>query len=230
MSTAALSIDLDALVANWRALDAKSATETGAVVKAGGYGLGAPIVARRLAKAGARQFFVAVAEEGSAVRMALGPGPTINVMSGHMSGDTEMLREHALTPMINSVDQMLRHVEALPTCPFGVQLDTGMNRLGMEPVEWSALRDIALAQTPTLIMSHLACSDTPFDPMNAQQLSSFRAMTDGLDVPRSLAATGGILLGPDYHFDLTRPGVGLYGGRPFKDAASVVYQADMPTD
>ena len=222
MSTASLTIDLDALVANWRALDAKSATETGAVVKAAGYGLGAPIVARRLAKAGARQFFVAVAEEGAAVRMALGRGPTINVMSGHMAGDTELIREHDLTPMINSVDQMLRHVEALAAYPFGVQLDTGMNRLGMEPVEWSALRDIALAQKPTLLMSHLACSDTRSDPMNPKQLSSFRDMTDGIDVPKSLAATGGILLGPDYHFDLTRPGVGLYGGHPFKEAASVV--------
>ncbi len=58
--------------------------------------------------------------------------------------------------------------------------------------------------------------------MNATQLAEFHEMTDGLDVPRSLAATGGILLGPDYHFDLTRPGIGLYGGLPFADAAQVL--------
>jgi alanine racemase len=76
-------------------------------------------------------------------------------------------------------------------------------------------------------MSHLACADEPDHPMNTQQLRSFIDMTDGLDVPRSLAATGGILMGPDYHFDMTRPGVGLYGGLPFKDAKHVV-TLDIP--
>ena len=210
MAQAKLTIDLDALRSNWRALDARSEGETAAVVKADGYGLGAPRVARALARAGARRFFVALAEEGAALREALGPGPEICVFSGHMPGDTDMINDLSLVPMINNIDQMLRHVEALPGAPFGIQLDTGMNRLGMEPAEWAALRDIALAQNPVLVMSHLACADDAAHPMNARQLQAFREMTDGIDVPRSLAATGGIHLGPDYHFDLTRPGVGLY--------------------
>ena len=218
MAQAKLTIDLDALRSNWRALDARSEGETAAVVKADGYGLGAPRVARALARAGARRFFVALAEEGAALREALGPGPEICVFSGHMPGDTDMINDLSLVPMINNIDQMLRHVEALPGAPFGIQLDTGMNRLGMEPAEWAALRDIALAQNPVLVMSHLACADDAAHPMNARQLQAFREMTDGIDVPRSLAATGGIHLGPDYHFDLTRPGVGLYGGLPFVDA------------
>lgn len=222
MGAGKLTINLSALVANWKTLDAATRVETAAVVKADGYGLGAGTVARALARAGARTFFVAVAEEGAAVRAVLGPEPRINVFSGHMAGDTDILRAHDLTPMLNSIDQMLRHVEALPGHPFGVQLDTGMNRLGMEPAEWAALRDIALEQSPVLIMSHLACADEPDHPMNAQQLKAFRDMTDGLSVPRSLAATGGLLLGPDYHFDLTRPGIGLYGGMPFEDAEAVV--------
>ena len=110
---------------------------------------------------------------------------------------------------------------------FGVQLDSGMNRLGMEPGEWAAVRDIALAQRPTLLMSHLACADAPGHAMNAQQLRVFNEMTDGIEVPRSLAATGGSLLGAAYHFDLTRPGVGLYGGLPFVDATPVV-TLDVP--
>ena len=165
---------------------------------------------------------MALAEEGAALREALGPGPEICVFSGHMPGDTDMINDLSLVPMINNIDQMLRHVEALPGAPFGIQLDTGMNRLGMEPAEWAALRDIALAQNPVLVMSHLACADDAAHPMNARQLQAFREMTDGIDVPRSLAATGGIHLGPDYHFDLTRPGVGLYGGLPFVDATPVV--------
>lgn len=222
MAQAKLTIDLDALRSNWRALDARSEGETAAVVKADGYGLGAPRVARALARAGARRFFVALAEEGAALREALGPGPEICVFSGHMPGDTDMINDLSLVPMINNIDQMLRHVEALPGAPFGIQLDTGMNRLGMEPAEWAALRDIALAQNPVLVMSHLACADDAAHPMNARQLQAFREMTDDIDVPRSLAATGGIHLGPDYHFDLTRPGVGLYGGLPFVDATPVV--------
>ncbi|MDC0737396.1 alanine racemase [Cognatishimia sp. SS12] len=223
MSTATLSIDLSALVRNWRALDAKSTCETGAVVKADGYGLGVARVARALAQAGVRKFFVAATEEGVAVRQALGPGPEINVFSGHMPGDTDMIHDMQLTPMINSIDQMLRHVESLPGAPFGVQLDTGMNRLGMEPAEWAALREIAVQQNATLIMSHLACADEPEHAMNAQQLAQFKDMTSGLNIPRSLSATGGILLGKDYHFDLTRPGVGLYGGAPFADAEPVAH-------
>ncbi|MEO3417325.1 alanine racemase [Roseovarius sp. CAU 1744] len=222
MGTATLTIDLGALTANWRALDAMSASETAAVVKADGYGLGADRVGRALARVGARTFFVAAAEEGAALRQALGPGPAINVFSGHMRGDTDMIGDMALTPMVNSMDQLVRHVEALPGHPFGIQLDTGMNRLGMEPGEWGAVRDIAMAQQPTVIMSHLACADEPDHAMNAQQLAAFREMTADLDVPLSLANTGGILLGEDYHFDLARPGIGLYGGAPYADARPVV--------
>lgn len=227
MSTATLTIDLDAIAANWRALAAIAQVETAAVVKADAYGLDAARVAKHLAAQGARQFFVAVAEEGVALRRALGSSPVISVFSGHMAGDADLIAGANLTPMINSLDQMLRHVEALPGHPFGLQLDTGMNRLGMEPAEWSALRDIALAQNPTLIMSHLACADEPNHPMNAAQRRAFEDMTQGLDVPRSLSATGGILLGPEYHFDLVRPGVGLYGGLPFVDATPVV-TLDIP--
>jgi len=229
MSTGRLTIDLDALAANWRALDAKSAAEvqTAAVVKADAYGLGVGKAARALAAAGARRFFVAVAEEGWAVREALGPGPEISVFSGHMAGDTDMIHDLNLVPMLNSIDQVTRHFEALPGHPFGVQLDSGMNRLGMEPGEWAALRELVLGQGPRLLMSHLACADEPEHEMNRQQLDAFVEMTEGTGVPRSLAATGGILFGPAYHFDLTRPGIGLYGGLPFEEAQPVV-ELELP--
>lgn len=227
MSTAKLTIDLDALASNWRSLDAMTNCETAAVVKANGYGLDAGRAGQALAKAGARNFFVAAAEEGVALRRALGPGIGISVFSGHMKGDAHILKEFALTPMLNSVDQMLRHFEALPGHGFGIQLDSGMNRLGMERGEWAAVAEIALGQKPVLIMSHLACADEPGHEMNARQLREFRELTDGVDVPRSLAATGGILLGADYHFDLCRPGIGLYGGAPYTDAVPVV-KLDLP--
>ncbi len=224
MATATLTIDLDALAANWRALDrlSGSGVQTAAVVKADAYGLGAGRVARALAQAGARRFFVAAAEEGAAVRQALGPGPQISILSGHMAGDTEMMHDLDLTPMLNSLEQITRHLESLPGHPFGVQLDTGMNRLGVEMLEWQAVAPILLEAGPVMLMSHLACADEPEHPMNQLQLDMFHEMTDGTGLPRSLSATGGILLGPKYHFDLTRPGIGLYGGRPFDMAERVV--------
>lgn len=227
MSTAVLTVDLDAIAANWRALDAMTSAESGAVIKANGYGLDAGRVARALMRAGARRFFVAAAEEGAAVRQAVGPDPEICVFSGHMRGDTDTIGDLMLTPMLNSVDQLTRHFESLPGHPFGIQLDTGMNRLGMEWDEWAAVAAIALQQGPSLVMSHLACADEPDHPMNAYQLDVFHQMTDGITVPRSLSATGGILLGPEYHFDVTRPGIGLYGAAPFAQASPVV-QLDLP--
>ncbi|MGB1236051.1 MAG: alanine racemase, partial [Planktomarina sp.] len=220
-----LSINLSGIAENWSALDQMSAThvETAAVVKADGYGLGSDRVAATLARAGATTFFVAASEEGSAVRGAVGADATVCVFSGHMAGDTDMIHDLNLVPMLNSIDQITRHLEALPQFPFGVQLDSGMNRLGVEPSEWYAVRDIVMQQNPVLLMSHLACADEPDHPMNAQQLQTFRAMTDGCDAPRSLAATGGTLLGPEYHFDMVRPGVGLYGGMPYADAMPVVH-------
>jgi alanine racemase len=224
MATATLTIDLDAIAANWRALDRMSGAQvqTAAVVKADAYGLGATRVARALARAGARRFFVACAEEGAAVRQSLGLGPQIAVLSGHMSGDTEMIHDLGLTPMLNSLDQITRHLESLPGHPFGVQLDTGMNRLGVKPAEWQAVAPILIDAGPELLMSHLACADDPDHPLNEVQLRTFHDMTDGTDLPRSLSATGGIMLGPRYHFDLTRPGIGLYGGLPHVAAAPAV--------
>lgn len=227
MGAAHLTIDLDAVAANWAALNAMSAAnvETAAVVKADAYGLDAGRVARRLAAAGVQSFFVAVSSEAREVRDAVGAEADIYVFSGHMAGETETLRRAMAIPLLNSPDQVARHFSEAPGHPFGVQLDTGMNRLGMEPDDWAALRDELMAAGPRLVMSHLACADEPDHPMNAQQLRAFRDMTDGIAHRRSLAATGGTLLGPDFHFDLVRPGIGLYGGQPFAEAAPVVHLA-----
>jgi len=222
MGSALLTVDLDAVAANWQRLGDLAQTATAATVKADAYGLGMAPVAQRLARAGARSFFVALVDEGGLLRQVLGPGPEIFVFSGHMTGDAAPLRDHDLTPVLNSAEQVIRHLESLPGHPFAIQLDTGMNRLGMEPDEWAAVREPVLECGPSLILSHLACADEPGHPMNARQLHAFRSMTAGCDCPRSLAATGGIMLGPDYAFELTRPGIGLYGGAPFDQAHPVV--------
>ncbi len=228
MGAGQLTIDLEAIAANWAALDAMSGagTETAAVIKADAYGLSAAKVGPRMVAAGVQSFFVATAGEGRALRPHVGDAD-IYVFSGHMEGDRTALESAGLIPLLNSPEQVTRHFSTLAGHPFGVQLDTGMNRLGMEAGDWHALSSELMSAGPRLVMSHLACADEPEHPMNATQLRNFREMTDGIAHRRSLAATGGTLLGPEYHFEMTRPGIGLYGGAPFTQATPVA-RLDLP--
>ncbi|MBV0892332.1 alanine racemase [Paracoccus sp. Z118] len=220
-----LQISLSAITDNWRSLAALAPdARPGAVVKADAYGLGAAQIAPALYAAGARDFFVALAGEGRAIRPLLGDDARIFVLSGPLPGNDLT----GLIPVLNSAEQFFRDRVTRPKGAFAIQLDTGMNRLGMERAEWAAVRSEALSavteagEGPALVMSHLANADEPEHPSNAAQLAEFRAMTEGVSAPRSLAATGGILLGADYHFDLIRPGIGLYGGLPFAEARAAV--------
>ena len=142
MGAACLTIDLNAVRANWRALDGMSdpGVETAAVIKANAYGLGAAEVGKKLAAEGVESFFVALPEEGVALRRTLGDKPTIYVFSGHLKSDTDLILEGQLTPFLNAPEQVAHHFAKTPGHPFGVQLDTGMNRLGMEPADWDALK------------------------------------------------------------------------------------------
>jgi alanine racemase len=178
------------------------------VVKADGYGLGAVGASRALAQAGARVFFTATSQEGVRVRRALGDGPQIFVLNGP-SGDIDVMQTHKLTPVLNSMAQ-IKAWEARGAA--ALHIDTGMNRLGVGPEElphaMSALKETSLA----LVMSHLACASDVRHPHNPMQLRRFvDAASLFPRAPLSLAATSGALIGADYHFDLIRPGVGLYG-------------------
>lgn len=224
LARARLTINLDAVAANWARLDALSGpgVETAAVIKADAYGLGAARVGPRLARAGVRSFFVALAEEGAVLRAAIGPGSRIFVFAGYMEGDAGLFADSDLIPCLNSPAQAAAFTSTHPSRAFAFQLDSGMNRLGMEAAELAGVLDPG-GPRPVLLLSHLACADDPDHPMNAAQASAFDAMARRLPgVPRSLAATGGVLLGDRFHHQMTRPGVGLYGGRPFAAARPVV--------
>ncbi len=196
--------------------------ETAAVLKADAYGLGAGPVGQALAAAGARSFFVALAEEGAALRAALGPGPAIHVFGGMMRGDAGLCRDHDLIPCLDSVEQVHAFLETSAGAPCALQLDSGMNRLGLEASDLDAVLPLLDRLRPRLVLSHLACADEPGHPQNAAQNAAFAAACTRLPgLRRSLSATGGVLLGPAFHHDLTRPGVGLYGGLPFAEARPV---------
>jgi alanine racemase len=217
LSAARLTVDLDAVAANYHALTAEAGSEVAPVVKGDAYGVGVASVARRLWFEGARRFFVARLGEGEALRRILGPGKpaTIYVLDGCPPGAAARLKTAVLVPVLNSPDQI---VEWDQGGPAALHIDTGMNRLGVRTEEAEALaRGDPSAPTFELVMSHLACATDPNHPMNRAQADAFstvRALFP--DARASLANTAGVFLGAPYRHDIARPGVGLCGGGPFE--------------
>ncbi|MDE3117013.1 MAG: alanine racemase, partial [Pseudomonadota bacterium] len=192
------------------------------VVKADAYGLGMVPVARALAAEGCDSFFVARIEEGMALRPAV-PEARIFVLDGAPPAAIPALIAHKLTPVLNSLDEIAAWAGTARGQRGGLdaalQVDTGMNRLGLPPYELTTLAAEARTRLAglrlVLIMSHLASSDDPASPQNAEQLRRFRMALAMLPpAPASLSSSGGIMLGPDYAFDMVRPGIALYGGNP----------------
>lgn len=220
---AILEIDLAGVAANWRALAERVAPAgCAAVVKADAYGLGAAPVARALAKAGCRLYFVATLDEGIALRRALGRDAEIAVLNGPIRGTAAEFCEHDLMPVVNDpaqLEEWERFAAATPSAPKAIlHVDTGMARLGMSPREFAAFADGRLGEGAIrwrALMSHLACADEPAHPLNALQRSRFAAAHARLaPLPASLAASSGIFLGREYHYDFVRPGAALYGVNP----------------
>ncbi|HXR95423.1 MAG TPA: alanine racemase [Rhizomicrobium sp.] len=215
-----LTVRLGAIAENYKTFRrlAGSAATAG-VVKADGYGLGAEFVAPALAAIGCDTFFVARLEEGIALRRVL-PDVRIFVLDGAPADAVPGLVAHRLIPVLNSLAQIADYgAGASSPRDAAIHIDTGMNRLGLPPEELSVLAAEWRARlktiNPVLLMSHLACGDEANNKMNGEQLARFRTALAMLPpAPASLAASGGAYLGPAYHFDLIRPGVGLYGGAP----------------
>jgi alanine racemase len=206
---ATLTVDLDALSHNFHALQALARVPAHPVVKANAYGLGAVTVATRLMAEGARTFFVARLSEGVALRAALGAMPDIYVLDGCVGDAAPTLKAAALRPVLNHADQ-LGAWNGAGGGPCGLQIDTGMNRLGFRPEDAPATVD-SLA----LVMSHLACADDPAEPMNRRQRDTFAAVAEQYPAAlKSFANSGGCFLGGDYAFDAIRPGICMYGGGP----------------
>jgi alanine racemase len=215
-----VQINLGALIRNWRKLSALGpSAETGAVVKADAYGLGAEQVVSALAKAGCRTFFVAYAHEGAAVRRAA-PDARIFVLTGASAGEFRAFRECALIPMLASHEQLEIWLSANAGVPFGINFDTGMNRLGFLTAEAESmgnLRSLGLCH----VMTHLACADDPGHLMNVRQLESFQRVAAHFSrIESSLSNSAGTFLGSDFHFSVTRPGIALYGGEAVNGAAN----------
>ena len=215
-----LTVDLAALAANWQDLAHRSGrARAAAVVKADAYGLGIEDCGLTLYEAGARDFFVAAASEGETLR-AYAPDARIFVLSGIWPGQEETFFENDLVPVLASEEQLAFWMSVLSergAYPCALQVDTGFNRLGLSVEEALALAEDVSRPTsfdPVLVLSHLHSGDTQDAEGNREQLDRFRQVSaayEGIDA--SLSASAGIFLGQQYHFDLTRPGIALYGGQ-----------------
>ena len=220
-----LTIDLDALVANWRKLEKTAVpAECSAVIKANAYGCGAAPVARALAKAGCKTFFVATPEEAAAARTAL-PSAVIYVLNGLIQNNADAYAAIDARPVIGDLNELAEwDVFCRRTGWTGgaaIHIDTGMQRLGLTVAEAQGLipRINAGDHGISLVMSHLACAESLNHPMNARQLTAFREIASAFSgVPASLSNSSGIFLGSAFQFDMVRPGAALYGVNPTPEA------------
>ncbi|WP_143247621.1 alanine racemase [Agaribacterium haliotis] len=221
MST--LNINLSAIARNWQRLnDFCAGAECGAVVKADAYGLGVKPVARSLWQQGCRHFFIASVAEGRELRKTL-PEAKIYVLGGVLPGEERECLSLAMLPVLVSLEMVRRWSELCPRAPSVLKLDTGMGRLGLDEEELDAF-----LQQPSqlkragvvLVMSHTACADQAEHPLNRAQLDAFVAARKRLlqidaSLKFSFANSAAILLGSEYHFDMVRPGIALFGSNAF---------------
>jgi alanine racemase len=224
--TGVLTVDLDAIVANWRRLEKTAVpAECAGVVKADAYGCGAAQVARALANAGCKTFFVATLDEAAVVRAAVPASAAIYVLDGFFQNSGETYAKIDARPVIGDLNELAEWDVFCRRSRWeggaAIHIDTGMNRLGLSVTEAQGIipRINAGDHGITLVMSHLACAEQLNNPANARQLTAFREIAASFTgVPASLSNSSGIFLSPQFQFDLVRPGAALYGVNPTPEA------------
>jgi alanine racemase len=224
-SPAVQRIDYDALIHNWRAIAKASGTaQTGAAVKANAYGLGARQVVKHLSASGCRDFFVAHWQEAAAISDIVEP-EHISVLNGVAADDVQLAKSLGAVPVLNTPGQ----IQAWKAAGGGrchVMIDTGINRLGIGPEQFSA--ELLNGLDIDIVMSHLASADED-SAQNLDQVRVFNALSSQINAKRrSLANSAAVFLGAAYHYDLTRPGLGLYGGVARPEMADVIKQVAFP--
>lgn len=226
-----LTVDLDAIVANWRQLERRGVpAECAGVVKANAYGCGIEPVTRALSGAGCKTFFVATLDEARRARVAA-PQATIYVLDGYFAGTGATFAELDCRPVIGDLAELAEWDAFCKVNGWSggaaIHIDTGMNRLGLGIAEAQALSSRAAQPDHgiTLVMSHLACAEDMQHPLNGRQVAAFREIARLFtNIPASLSNSSGIFLGPQFQFDLVRPGAALYGVNPTPEADNPMQQ------
>lgn len=220
-----LTVDLDAIIANWRKLEKTAVpAECAAVVKADAYGCGVEPVSRALAAAGCKTFFVATLDEARTLRAVL-PQATIYALDGFFQNTGEAYAKIDCKPVIGDLNELAEWDVFCRrsgwTGGAAIHIDTGMNRLGLTVAEAQGIipRINAGDHGITLVMSHLVSAELVNNPTNAKQLNAFREIASQFaNVAASLSNSSGIYLGPQFQFEMVRPGAALYGVNPTPEA------------
>jgi alanine racemase len=225
-ATGILTVDLDAIIANWRKLEKTAVpAECAGVVKANAYGCGAEQVARALANAGCKTFFVATLEEAKVVRGAVPESAAVYVLDGYFQNSGDAYARINCRPVIGDLNQLAEWDVFCRRSGWSggaaIHIDTGMNRLGLTIAEAQAIipRINAGDHGITLVMSHLVAAEQLNSTINARQLTAFREIASLFSgVPAALSNSSGIYLGAQFQFDMVRPGAALYGINPTPEA------------
>src|SRR3977135_4291532 len=224
-ATGVLTVHLDPIIANWRKLEKTAGpAECAGVVQASAYVCGAKQVARALANAGCKTFFVATLDEAGVVRAAL-PEAVIYTLDGFFQNTGDAYARINCRPVIGDLNELAEWDVFCRRSGWSggaaIHIDTGMNRLGLTVTEAQGIipRINAGDHGITLVMSHLACAEALNHALNAKQLAIFREIASLFSgVPASLSNSSGVFLGPHFQFDLVRPGAALYGINPTPEA------------
>ncbi len=225
LTGAEIIVDLKILVSNWKYLQTQfSGQYCGAAVKANAYGIGIKPVVSSLYSAGCQYFFVALPEEGEVVRM-YAPDAKIIILNGLFPNQAKYYRAFDLIPSLNSEEEFFDWMEILQDAPrhtpIVLHFDTGINRLGMQLNSLQKIADsnpVNKIKNPLLVMTHLACADTPKHPKNTEQLTRFKEFqTLFPNASASMCNSAGIFLGNEFHFDIARPGISIYGANAIAD-------------
>ena len=212
-------IDLAAIGDNFRTLRARySGRDLSAVVKSDAYGLGLERVARSLAAAGCRTFWVNDLDEAVRLRVAV-PTAKVYVLFGLGLHSPTNFAGTGTIPVLASLQEveLCSEFAARSGHPISVaiQLDTGLGRLGLIQSDVERLVEQPGLLEPLAVdcwISHLAAFNVPDDPMNEVQRRLLLDWVGRLPAaPISLSSSSGLFMGDDWHFDIARAGSALFG-------------------
>ena len=227
-----LTVDLAAISANYQQIQSITGRNcaVSAVVKANAYGCGMAPVASALRQAGAAKFFIATLPEGLELRTIIGEEPEVYMLGGFDPENSDLYTAENITPVLNSLDEIESYSalasENGKSLPAILHIDTGMNRLGLEKQDLATVQEKLQGIDVQYVMSHFACADEKDAPMNEAQYETFKAAAETFpNIPKSLANSSGIFRSPDYHFDMVRPGMSLYGLNPTPETDNPMHRA-----
>lgn len=223
MHSGYLKVNLDAIKNNWKKLNKLSLidVQTSAVLKANSYGLGIEKVALALKEIGVKTFFVATLKEGIKLRKIINNDGKIYLLNGAKNSDINKINQFFLIPVLYEEGNIIFYNKM--NMNFAIQVEIGMNRLGIESSKLSNLKNYINTKNLDLLIGHFSSADDKFANENKTQFENFSNLKKIFsNTKSSLCATAGIINFKQCHYDVTRPGIGLFGGVDFVGRQNVI--------